>query len=316
MWSEPLRDGSLSAEVATWTRHTRFELVNRLPLRFATHHPQGVAFAAGRIFLTTVEVLEPPRPLPDADGDPARRTPGRGRGHILVIEPDGTLAADLIVGDGDAYHPSGIDHAGSLLWVPVGEYRADSRSVVYTLDPHSLELTERFEVDDHITWLAPAPESGALYGASWGSRRLYRWKLDAEAAVRESEVWDNPSWHVDFQEAQYDGGERLICGGITELPDAEGAKYELGGLTVLDFSAHRIEAEVPVPVFSAAGHNVLRNPFVLTRDANGTPLLHVAPDDGDEVAGTEILTYRVVNSVAPRRPSGALREIARTMGPA
>ncbi|GAB3269033.1 DUF6454 family protein [Sinomonas notoginsengisoli] len=295
MWSEPVRDGSLSAEVAMWTRRTGFDLVRRMPLQFPTYHPQGMAFAAGRIFLTTVEVLDPPLALPGGNGDPARRAPGRGRGHILVIAPDGTLVEDLVVGDGDAYHPSGIDFVDTTLWVPVGEYRADSRSIVYSLDPSSLELTERFQVDDHITWLAPAPETGFLYGASWGSRRLYRWDVKGHTVTGEPEAWDNPSWHVDFQEAQYDGEGRLVCAGITELPDAHGGRYELGGLTVVDFPARKIEAEVPLPVFSSAGHNILRNPFVLSRDTDGAVLLHVAPDDGDEAAGTEILTYRVHN---------------------
>lgn len=313
MWSEPPRDGSLSAEVATWSRRTRFELVSRLPLRFPTYHPQGMTLAAGRVFLTTVEVLEPPAPLPGTDSDPSCRTTGRGRGHVLVIEPDGTLAADIVVGDGEAYHPSGVDFTGGRLWVPVGEYRSHSRSLVYTLDPVTLELVQRFEVDDHITWLVSDPDQGALYGASWGSRRMYRWRrsvgADGRPAAGEPEAWDNPSWHLDFQEAQYDGAGRLICAGISELPDAHGGMYELGGIAVVHFNERRLAADVPIPLFSAAGHSVFRNPFVLTRDG-GDVLLHVAPDDGDELRGTEILTYRVRHgsTLAPR--SGRLRALA------
>lgn len=294
MWSEPPRDGGLSAEVATWTRRTRFELIDRLRLGFPTHHPQGMAFAHGRIFLSTVEVLDPPAPLPGSSGDPARRTPGRGKGHVLVLEADGSLVTDVVVGDGDAYHPSGIDFTGGLLWVPVGEYRAQSRSVVYTLDPRTLALTKRFEVDDHLTWLVPDLDAGLLYGASWGSRRFYRWQLDGDTVVGEPEAWDNPSWHLDFQEAQHDGAGKLICAGISELRDAQGGIYELGGVAVVHFDERRLAADVPVPLFSAAGHSVFRNPFVLTREA-GDVLLHVAPDDGDEVNGTEILTYRVIS---------------------
>lgn len=309
MWAEPPRDGSLSAEVARWTRRTRFELVRRRPLAFATHHPQGMTLAAGRVFLTTVEVLVPPAPLPGADGDSSRRSPGRGRGHVLVIEPDGTLAADILVGEGDAYHPSGIDYTGGLLWVPVGEYRSHSRSLVYTLDPLTLELVERFTVDDHITWLVRNPEKGELYGAGWGSRRFYRWALnetgDGQLVPGEPEAWDNPSWHLDFQEAQFDGGGRLICAGISELPDARGETFELGGVAVVHFDQRTIAADVPVPLFSAAGHSVFRNPFVLTREGDDV-LLHVAPDDGDECCGTEILTYRVSRAAEPPPASGVL----------
>uniref|UniRef100_UPI0039EE0E14 DUF6454 family protein n=1 Tax=Sinomonas sp. G460-2 TaxID=3393464 RepID=UPI0039EE0E14 len=210
-------------------------------------------------------------------------------------------------GDGDVYHPGGIDAAAGLLWVPVAEYRAGSRSIVYTIDTRTLVPARRFAVGDHVSWLAADPESGALYGASWGSRRFHRWDLggpgtgdgaagDGEtrdgANVAEAESWDNPSAYVDFQDAQYDGGGRLVCGGIAELRDARGAVFELGGIAVVRPSERRITAEVPVPAFSTAGHTIMRNPFVLTRDAEGT-LLHVAPDDGDEADGTELLTYRV-----------------------
>ena len=289
MWAEPPRDGSLSDEVAAWTRRTRFELVRRVPLRFATHHPQGLAFAGGRIFLSTVELTERPEPLAGHDGDPARRTPGAGRGHVLVFAPDGTLEADIVLGEGDAYHPGGIDVADGQVWIPVAEYRADSRSIVYTIDARTLAPKVRFTVDDHVSWLAADPGTGALYGASWGSRRFLLWPREGGEPV----AWDNPSAYVDFQDAQYDGGGRLLCGGIAELRGASGEVFELGGIGVVRPSERRIVAEVPIPAFSTAGHTIMRNPFVLTRDAEGT-LLHVAPDDGDEAQGTELLSYRVV----------------------
>lgn len=311
MWSDPPRDGSLSAEVAAWTRRTRFELVRRLPLPFATHHPQGMAFIGGRIFLSTVEILESPTPLPGAGNDPAQRTPGAGNGHVLVLEPDGTLVADVPLGEGDAYHPGGIDSAGGLLWVPVAEYRADSRSLVYAIDPATLEASLRFTVDDHVSWLAANTDARALYGGSWGSRRLYSWSLDgvAEARTRAAEVWENPSHYIDFQDVQQDGGDRLICGGIAELRDPRGEVFELGGIAVVHVHERRLGAEVPVPAFSAAGHTVMRNPFVLTRGEAGT-LLHTVPDDGGEGLMSELLTYRVVDTPRSVPPNGVLTAVA------
>ena len=296
MWAEPPRDGSLSAEVATWSRRTRFELVRQVPLAFPTHHPQGLAVVGERIFLSTVELS--------------------GRGHVLVLDPGGTLIADVHVGGDSVYHPGGIDVAGGLVWVPVAEYRPESRSMVYTIDPNTLEARARFSVDDHVSWLAGDAETGELYGASWGSRRFYRWTLGngltgeggGPADASSVETWDNPSAYVDFQDAQYDGGGRLLCGGVAELRDARGEAFELGGIAVVRPSERRLTAEVPVPAFSPAGHTIMRNPFVLTRDAEGT-LLHVAPDDGDEAFGTKLLTYRIRHD--PRRAprSGKLRTL-------
>ncbi|NUP73072.1 MAG: hypothetical protein HOQ07_00195 [Sinomonas sp.] len=296
--------------MATWTRRTRFELVRRVPLRFPTYHPQGLALSGGRVFLSTVELTERPESIPGHHGDPARRTPGAGRGHVLVLEPDGTLMADIALGDGEAYHPGGIDTAAGLLWVPVAEYRAESRTVVYTIDLRTLRASARFTVDDHVSWLTADPEARTLYGGSWGSRRLFRWTLKdgrvGEAAT--PDAWDNPSAYIDFQDAQYDGGGQLLCGGIAELRGPSGEVFELGGIAVVRPSERRIAAEVPVPAFSSAGHTILRNPFVLTRDAEGM-LLHVAPDDGDEPGGTELLTYRVRHDLRPAARSGKLRAL-------
>ncbi len=296
MWAEPTRDGTLAATVASWTRRTRFELVSRSPLRFPTYHPQGLAIVGGKLFLSTVEILEWPVSPPGAEGDPARRTPGRGQGHVLVMQPDGTLLADLLMGEGDAYHPGGIDHAAGFIWVPVAEYRANSRSILYTIDTETLEVIERFRVDEHISLLAADPEARMLFGASWGSRRFHQWTLNSQTKQPlDLAVWANPSHFVDFQDSQYDAGGRIICAGISEFPTADGGVFELGGLGVVDFTTQQLLSQVPMPAFSSAGHVATRNPFVLTCDAAG-PLLHVAPDDGGQHGNTELLTYRVINS--------------------
>ena len=48
--------------------------------------------------------------------------------------------------------------------------------------------------------------------------------------------------------------------------------------------------EVPVVGFSAAGHSITRNPVLVELDGD-TVRLTTAPDDGEEVAGTELLVY-------------------------
>jgi len=45
-----------------------------------------------------------------------------------------------------------------------------------------------------------------------------------------------------------------------------------------------------VVAFSAAGHSITRNPVLVERDGD-TVRLTAAPDDGEEVAGTELLVY-------------------------
>lgn len=198
---------------------------------------------------------------------------------------------DILLGEGDMYHPGGIDFDGSKIWVPVGEYRPTSNSKMLTVDPKTFEVSERFRVKDSIGWVISDSETGTIYGGNWGSRMFYTWSADGE----ERERWENPSSFIDYQDCQFAGNGQGICSGIAALPLPNGpigkGEYELGGMAIVDFIEHRIVHETPIQVFSNAGHVVTRNPFALTCDSDGL-FLHVAPDDGSEIAGTELLTFK------------------------
>ena len=61
-------------------------------------------------------------------------------------------------------------------------------------------------------------------------------------------------------------------------------------MALIDLTTHTVLRDVPFQMWSAAGHVATRNPFKMT--ANGDHLtMRVAPDNGDEGNGTEILTY-------------------------
>lgn len=275
---------ALLEAVARVDRGTQWELVRRIPLTFPTHHPQGLAFAGDYIFLSSVQVLEAPLHI----FDPARSTPGRGVGHVFVLDSDGALVQDILLGAGDMYHPGGIDCDGKNIWVSVGEYRPGASSMVLTVDPKTFATRERFRIMDSIGWVTSDSGTGTIYGGNWGSRRIYAWDEDGA----ELDCWENPSSFIDYQDCQFTGNGQAICSGIAVLPQSKGAgEYELGGIAIVDFTNRRILRETPIQIFSKAGHVLTRNPFALTVDADGL-LLHVAPDDGFDVGGTELLTFR------------------------
>ena len=275
---------TLLEAVARQVRGMHWELVGRIPLAFPTHHPQGLAIAGDYIFLSSVQVLESPLHVFDS----VRSTPGRGVGHMFVLDRDGKLVQDILLGAGDMYHPGGIDFDGSNIWVPVGEYRPGGNSMVLTVDPKTFEVSERFRIRDSIGWAISDSGTGTIYGGNWGSRRFYAWGVDGE----EREQWENPSSFIDYQDAQFAGDGHAICSGIAVLPQPDGSReYELGGLAIVDFTNRRIVHETPLQIFSRAGHVVTRNPFALTFESDGL-FLHVAPDDGTELGGTELLTFR------------------------
>jgi len=265
------------------SRSTPWVRVRTLPLTFPTYHPQGLALVGEHTFLSSVQVLEEPVRRPPA----TERTSGRGVGHLFVIGPGGALVRDIAVGEGEMYHPGGIDFDGSHVWVPVAEYRAYSASVVLAVDPVTFTVTEKFRVQDHISWVVSDPRQATIHGGNWGSRRFYTWSTEGTELDR----WDNGSDFVDYQDCQYLGSGQAICGGVSALPrDADGGESELGGLAIVDLLNHRIVHETPVQLFSSAHHVVTRNPVALTMDADNL-CLHVAPDDGTEGEGTELLTY-------------------------
>ncbi len=263
----------------SWT-HTR-----TLPLAFPTFHPQGLVFVGEHAFLSSVEVLDNPQTVAPLFS----RTAGRGMGHLFVVDRDGMLVRDIRLGDGDIYHPGGVDFDGRHIWVPLSEYRARSNSIVLVFDPLNFEVAEMFRFKDAVGWVVSDAANALVYGASWGSRRFFTWSAAGELL----DEWVNPSHFVDYQDCQYLGSGRVISGGVSTLPCPNGntgGRYELGGIAVVNFLNRQIEHETTVQLFSAAGHVVTRNPFTVTADAKSL-YLHVAPDDGTEPNGTQVLTY-------------------------
>lgn len=279
------RDSRVATAFAATTRATSWQLAQRIALKFPTYHPQGFALVGNRIFMSTVEIVEPtvryPAPVNGLD-----RSAGKGVGHVLVMTRQGALIRDIVLGEGDIYHPGGIDFDGTSVWVPVAEYRPNSRAIVYKLNPASLEATVAFRVNDHIGGVVRDRRTGRVHGVSWGSRTEYAWT----AQGRELDAARNPSHLIDYQDCDYVASGKQLCSGVTGLAGPRDTTYELGGLALKDLSDGRILHEVPFPFFSAAAHSATRNPVSL--EADGTVLrLFAAPDDQEEVAGTELLVY-------------------------
>ncbi len=278
-------DSALVAAVAKTTRSTPWTLVRRMRLTFPTHHPQGFARVGDRLFLSSVEIIERPVRYPEpVDG--YDRSPGKGRGHVFVLDLNGNLLRDIVLGEGHMYHPGGIDADARSLWVPVGEYRPNSRSIVYRIDLATLAVSTAFRVGDHVGGVVADPTTGLIHGVSWGSRTFYAWTRGGRQLDRRP----NPSHFVDYQDCAWAARRSMLCTGITEYTGPTGARFELGGIALVDLRSLTVRHEVPFQQYSAAGHVATRNPVHLETD--GTRLrLWAAPDDGEEVNGTEILVY-------------------------
>jgi hypothetical protein len=278
-------DSALTTAITATTRGTQWTLARTIALKFPTFHPQGFARVGDRLFLSSVEIIERPVRYPQpVDGHD--RSPGKGRGHVFVLDLNGNLQRDIVLGEGDMYHPGGIDADARSLWVPVAEYRPNSRAIVYRIDLATLAVSTAFRVDDHVGGVVADPATRRVHGVSWGSRTLYAWTPGGRQLDRRP----NPSHFIDYQDCAYAQRRTMVCTGITEYANPAGAKFELGGIALVDLRSLTIRHEVPFQRYSAAGHVATRNPVHL--ETTGSTLrLWAAPDDGDEVNGTEILVY-------------------------
>lgn len=283
------RDGDLARTFTDVTRSTAWTRVGApLDLAFDTFHPQGLVVTRDRIYLSSVEILEPtvkyPTPVDGLD-----RTPGKGRGHLFVMDRKGTLLRDIALGRGDSYHPGGISTDGRNVWVSVSEYRPDSHAIVYRVPVDTLRPERVFEVRDHVGGLVYDPVRRVLVGNTWGSRRFYEWTTQG----RQRATWPNPSHFVDYQDCTYAASSKALCTGVTELPQRPGSTgtYELGGLGLVDLRTHAVTHEVPFQQWSTAGHVATRNP-VDVHASGRTLTMYAAPDDSTEGSGTQLLTYR------------------------
>ena len=261
------RDGDLARDFDAVDRNTAWTQVDKLKLNFPTYHTEGLAITADHLFLSAVQILEPtqkyPGPVSGYD-----RTPGKGVGHLFVMDRQGHLQKDIMLGDGDMYHPGGISSDGTNVWVPVAQYRPNSSAIIYRVDATQPRRHRAVPRRGPHRRHRRDQTTGHLVGNTWGSRRFYEWTPTAQA-----DPWDNPSYFIDYQDCQYVPSAKMICGGVTNLPQTPvrrrcRATYELGGVAMIDLQSHAILREVPFQKWSTAGHVMTRNPVKLAAEGN------------------------------------------------
>ena len=207
-------------------------------------------------------------------------------GHLFEIDKAGQLVADLKLGEGTIYHPGGIDYDGKSIWVPVAEYRPNSRSIVYRVDPETMKATEMFRFADHIGAIVHNTDDHTLHGVSWGSRHFYRWTLGRDGKVTNADTPPerlrtlNISHYLDYQDCKYVGGRRMLCTGVTEMRQTQDASpFRLGGIDLVDLGDGRPVHQVPVLLWTAGGMDMTHNPVWLEPSATGVRGYFMPEDD-------------------------------------
>ena len=296
----PAADGArIAAAFAKLTRGTRWQLVEKVPLKFDAHHPEGIARVGDHYVLSTVEVTEPTQRYqpPGTIVDGTDRTPGKGIGHLIAFDAQGNSLADVRLDDGaNIYHPGGLDYDGEALWVAVAEYRPNKPSIIFRVDPISLLAREVLRTPDHIGGIVHDTWRDRVIGLNWGSRTAYTWKLSSRGGARVTGTVMNPSHYVDYQDCKYLGRPRgfrnpaMLCGGIAGLrhpgPDGTLVSYDLGGIALVDTKTMRPINEVPFQEYTDQRQVATRN-AIDVQIVDGRLRLYLVADDDD----SDLLVY-------------------------
>jgi Family of unknown function (DUF6454) len=279
-------DTALGERVLKLTRGTKWNEVAALKIAFKTHHPQGMVKIGDEFFVSSVEILKATTRYPEPR-DGYDRDTGEGKGHLFKIGAKGELLADLVLGEGPVFHPGGIDYDGEWLWVPVAEYRPNSASIVYKVDPKTMKAVEVFRFRDHVGGIVRDTESNTLHGVSWGSRRFYAWPLGADGKVTNADAKPealrvmNPAQYIDYQDCHYLGRRRMLCSGLnTYRTSPDSAPFFLGGMEVVSLADNRAVWQVPVELWARSGKPMTQNPFFVETTAAGLRA-YFMPDDDD-----------------------------------
>jgi hypothetical protein len=190
-----------------------------------------------------------------------------------------------VLGEGTMYHPGGIDFDGRDIWVPVAEYRPNSRSIVYRVDPTTRKAVEVFRVGDHLGGVACNTDDRTLHAVSWGSRWIYRFALDGSGRPTNADAplatlrASNRSHYVDYQDCKYVGKQRMLCSGIADVTRSAGERpLQLGGIDLVDLVSAAPLHQLPVGLTTPGGESLTRNPSFFEA-ADGGVRAYFLPDD-------------------------------------
>jgi Family of unknown function (DUF6454) len=241
-------------------RNTVWTLIDTVKVNWLTFHTQGLVKIGETFYVSAVEVISSTArngTTTDALYDfSIDRSTGTGRGWLFKFNAAGQLLGQIELTDGTKYHPGGIDYDGRFIWVPVSEYRPNSRSNIYRVDPETLTPELVFIENDHIGGVVHNVHRGTLHGVSWGSRRLYTWRTTRKrdkARVVSTGWTPNAQFSIDYQDCHYQGIEFMLCGGVAGYTTPLGS-IAFGGLDLVDLRSARLEHQVPVNLFIDEGN--------------------------------------------------------------
>ncbi|MDA2929980.1 DUF6454 family protein [Acidobacteria bacterium AH-259-O06] len=282
------QDSTVVTQFKQLTKSTDWRLAGTIKMRFRTYHPQGMVIIDDHVYFSSVQIIDPTEKYGRVI-DGYDRTAGKGVGYLFKADPHGNLVQKIRLGSGRMYHPGGIDYDGEYIWVPVAEYRPNSESIIYRVNPSSMEATEVFRFKDHIGGIVHNTADGTLWGINWGSRLFYTWKLDdkLKPAVTDLDPKKvskaNGNHYIDYQDCHYLKESYMLCAGLNKYQIPILREYAFGGIDLIELPAPKARLsspksellppraihQLPVPQWVKPNLVMTNNPFfVEVKDAH------------------------------------------------
>lgn len=177
-------------------RLSDLKLVRTLALEGNTHHVQGIVVDGASLWVTSVD-----------------RAARKGFLFEYSLE-SGKRLREIEVQQGAMFHPGGIDMDDDSLWLPVAEYKRDSRAMIQRRSKQNLAIISSFEVPDHIGCITRDGER--LFGGNWDARNIYEWDLQG----KQLRVRKNPN-AARYQDFKMRYGALVSSGGSVQWLDPE-----------------------------------------------------------------------------------------------
>lgn len=281
----------LAERFTSLTKDSEWQLVSEALVDFTTHHTQGMTKVGDTMFVSAVEIVESTERYNELQNG-YDRSPGKGVGHLFKFDLEGKLLDSITLGEGNIYHPGGIDYDGRYIWVPVAEYRPNSASIMYRVDPQTMVATEVFRFPDHIGGVVHNPDSASLNAVSWGSRRLYTFTLDEALNVTNAEQDPetlytlNKSYYIDYQDCEYVGANQMLCSGLSNYQILEdGPSFPLGGIDLVELDAMTPTHQLPITLWTKAEEPqvMTQNPFYIETTRAGIRAYFMPEDDSSHL---------------------------------
>ena len=285
----------------TLTRDSAWTPVAQVPLKFTTHHPQGMIKLGDTLFLSSVEIkLRTTRFASPKDG--YDRDTGAGVGHLFKVDLRPGSAGGLLSSPTRSLAKARCITRAALISMahtsgcPSPNTGLNSRLIVYSDRSCCRAQATVFRFADHLGGIIRNPDDNTLHAVSWGSRWFYRFVLDF-ANMRVTDADASPANLIERRIDRTTSTTRIasmparggmVCGGISELRPAGASVLRLGGLDLIDLADGRPLHQVPVPLWTPGGLPMTRNPVWIEPAPAGLRAYFLPDDDASTLYVYEV----------------------------